>query len=111
MSVGFFDIPAPIFQWADNFLALRMSPSGRIVGWALVLSVLSMLLYARLSPQSRIEALSREIKSARLALVRHDGDFSTLSPDRVGAGTRGVVLSPLYLRPGLDEHRLRIPPA
>ena len=69
-----------ILQRMDAALAALLGPLARLVLWGAVCGVLSMLLYRWLSPQRRIEDLSRRSAEARSALSRYDGDLSGAWP-------------------------------
>lgn len=89
-----------------NEFVLLTAPLGQIAGIALlgaITGVASMLLYARLSPQSRIAELSTHASDARMALNRFDGDdlgqVLTLTRSAVRLSLRqvGLVLVPTIL--------------
>ena len=54
LSVGLFDLPAPLFAWLDGLLSGLAPPTLRLVLWGLVAAALSMGIYWLLSPQERI---------------------------------------------------------
>jgi hypothetical protein len=75
--VALFDLPAPILSFLDGLLQF-LPPLVRLILWGLVSGVLSMLLYAALSPQGRLTAIKQELQEARSELARSDESFDEL---------------------------------
>ncbi len=91
----------PLFAWSllstPLVAAIVVALLGALTGG------LSMLLYARISPQSRLHELSTQAGEARLALSRFDGgdirEVLTLTRHAVGVSLRqmGLILGPMLL--------------
>jgi hypothetical protein len=64
----------------DLWMAAWLPAFACVVVWALVSAVLSMLLYATLSPQHRILSLKAEQKTLRHTLLNYDGPFDSMMP-------------------------------
>ncbi|MFP4004120.1 MAG: hypothetical protein ACLFV8_10120 [Alphaproteobacteria bacterium] len=93
--MGLLDLPAPVFAWTDGVLSGTLPPLARLALWALLISALSMALYALLSPQAELKRLKTEMRAARRALHDHDGDFDgvkTLAARSVGLSLRHLRL-------------------
>lgn len=75
--MGLFDLPAPLIAFIDGFLVF-LPPAVRIALWGLVSGVLSMLLYAALSPQSKLSTVKAELQDARALLATADDSFDDL---------------------------------
>jgi len=75
--MGLFDLPSPLLDLLDGLLAF-LPPLFRIVLWGLVSGVLSMLLYAMLSPQGRLTSIKQELQEARALLAGADESFDEL---------------------------------
>tara|TARA_R110000868_G_scaffold166960_1_gene401226 strand:+ start:69394 stop:70137 length:744 start_codon:yes stop_codon:yes gene_type:complete len=72
--MGLLDWPAPAFDTFDSLMADAIGPFGRVLVWALICAVISMLLYKAMSPQTRIKAIKERLKEARLAMANDDGE-------------------------------------
>ena len=72
--MGILDWPAPAFGAFDTLMADALGPFGRVLIWALICAVISMLLYKWLSPQTRIKAIKERLKEARQAMAEDDGE-------------------------------------
>lgn len=72
--MGFFDWPAPAFDALDGLMRHAIGPFGRVLVWALLCAVISMLLYRLLSPQTRIKQIKAEVKTAQKAMADDDGE-------------------------------------
>lgn len=93
--MGLFDLPAPLFNLLDAAMATVLPATLRLILWALVAAVGTMLLYKALSPQKRIGEAKREAKAARRRLNDFDGDFADAGPlirDQLLAAFRHVGL-------------------
>ena len=91
-----------MLTWLDEALAAVLPAAGRLVLWGLVAAVLSMALYAALSPQQRLRRVRDEAVEARRALDRHEGSFEEARPlmARMFATSLkqlGLVLTPAVL--------------
>ena len=80
MTLGLFDLAAPLLSWLDQALASVVPAAGRLVLWGLVAAAFSMALYAALSPQQRLRRIREQAVAARRALDRHDGSFAEARP-------------------------------
>ena len=78
--MGVFDLPAPLFTWADQVMSAFASPTIRLVLWALVAAVLSMGLYWLFSPQGKLTDIKTRALAARRDLNAFDGDFEDAWP-------------------------------
>ncbi|SDL18893.1 hypothetical protein SAMN05661010_01004 [Modicisalibacter muralis] len=76
MSYGLLDLPAPLFDGIDAAFATVLPPTARLVVWALIGAVVSMLLYYFLTPQKRIGIAKQKAADARRRLNDFDGEFS-----------------------------------
>lgn len=79
MTMGFFDLPSPLFRWIDALMT-PLPLAGRLVVWALVASALSMWLYKVLSPQKKLVATEQAALAARQRLNAYDGEFDGAWP-------------------------------
>lgn len=78
--MGLFDLPAPLFDWADRLMSSFASPAFRLVLWGLVAAALSMGLYWLFSPQDRLTDVKIRATKARSDLNGFDGDFAEAWP-------------------------------
>ncbi|MES1925880.1 hypothetical protein [Salinisphaera sp. T31B1] len=78
--MGLFDLPAPLFDGVDRGMASVMPPTLRLIVWALLAAVGTMMLYKLFSPQARIGAAKRDARAARQRLNAFDGDFADAGP-------------------------------
>lgn len=78
--MGALDLPAPLFAWADNFVANILPPGGRLVIWAALAALASMELYRIVSPQKRLTRLKAAIQAAQRRLADYDGSFDGAGP-------------------------------
>lgn len=102
MTLGLFDLAGPVLSWLDQALAAIVPAAGRLVLWGLVAAVLSMALYAALSPQHRLRRVRDDAVDARRALDRFEGSFEEARPlmARMFATSMkqlGLVLAPAVL--------------
>lgn len=65
-----------VFGWLDAVAATALPQMVRLVLWASVSGVLSMLLYAISSPQRRLAELKSQTADLNRQLVAYDGDFN-----------------------------------
>jgi hypothetical protein len=92
--MALFDVAAPLFARVDGFAAIGLPSWLRLVLWAVVAAVGSMLLYRRLSPQERIRRGKDELRQAQRKLNSFDGELSGAWPlmrDMLGAAVRQVA--------------------
>lgn len=92
--MGLLDLPAPLFTWTDTVLSGSLGPLARLALWALLISALSMGIYALLSPQAELKQVKAELRAARRKLRDHDGDFRGVA----ALAARTVGLSFRHLR-------------
>lgn len=98
--MGIFDWPAPAFNWLDALMADQFGPLGRIIAWSVICAIVSMALYAVLSPQNRIKKVKADVAQSRKAMVEDDGeDFGEgmrLAKAQLGHSLKlvGVILIP-----------------
>lgn len=78
--IGLLDLPAIALGTLDGWLAPLLPAALRILLWGCIAGVIGMALYARFSPQSRLEALKQELSAAQRALAGYDGPLSGLWP-------------------------------
>lgn len=78
--MGVLDLPSPLFTGIDALLADALPPIGRLALWGAAAAVLSMEVYRRLSPQTRIAMLRSELRQAQRVLAAYDGDFGGARP-------------------------------
>ncbi len=100
--MGLFDIPAPLLTAVDNALDF-LPPLLRLLLWALVTGVLSMVAYWACSAQGKVATAKATALNARVALSSYEGhEFSELWPligESLSASGRHflVVLGPALL--------------
>lgn len=100
-SPGLFDLPGPAFSWLDSHLPL-LPDLVRILIWAALGSVVSMALYAVLSPQRRLVAIKERISRSQAVIAAYSGDFRGALPllkSQIGLSLRhvGLTLLPAVL--------------
>ncbi len=78
--MGLFNLLAPVYNAVDAAMALALPATARLVLWALIAAVGTVLLYRLLSPQKRIAVAKREAKAARARLNAFDGEFADAGP-------------------------------
>ena len=78
--MGIFDLPAPLFAWADQAMGSFASPTLRLIIWGLVAAGLSMGLYWLFSPQGKLTDVKLRAIAARRDLNAFDGDFAEAWP-------------------------------
>jgi len=102
MTLGLFDLAGPVLSWLDQALAAVVPAAGRLVLWGLVAAILSMALYAALSPQHRLRRVRDDAVEARRALDRFEGSFEEARPlmarmFSTSMKQLGLVLAPAVL--------------
>jgi hypothetical protein len=80
MSLGLFDLPAPLLQWIDDRLSPLVPAPVAIGIWALIGAVLCLELYRVVSPQRRIGEIKEQVKIAQEDLAKYDGEFEGAWP-------------------------------
>ena len=77
---GLFDLPAPLFEWLNNYLTGLVPVPVAIAVWAVFTGILSMEIYRLISPQQQIGRVKQEANAARDRLVRFDGEIEAAWP-------------------------------
>ncbi|MEZ5933410.1 MAG: hypothetical protein R3F54_15950 [Alphaproteobacteria bacterium] len=78
--MGLFDLPAPLFAWADQAMSGFAPPTLRLILWGLVAAALSMGLYWLFSPQGKLTHIKMSALAARQKLNAFDGEFAEAWP-------------------------------
>lgn len=78
--MGFFDLPAPIFDLIDGALAVVMPSVLRLIIWGGFAGWLTMIVYRLLSNQEKIGTLKVLQKKQQKHIAEFDGKFSELLP-------------------------------
>lgn len=79
MSLGLFDLPAPLLDTLDGALDRIGVPALlRVVTYAAATAWTGMALYRRLSDQRRLAEVGAKVALSQQALARHEGDFAML---------------------------------
>jgi hypothetical protein len=78
--VGLLDIPAPFLDLIDRTLLSVLPPFARLVVWAILAAVASILVYRLLSPQAKIAETKIAAAAARRRLNAHRGDLESAFP-------------------------------
>jgi len=78
--MGLFDLPAPLFTWADQMMGGFASPTLRLIVWGLIAAALSMGLYWLFSPQGKLSDIKIRALTARRDLNAFDGEFADAWP-------------------------------
>lgn len=78
--MGILDVASPLFEWLDQALAGLVPAVWRLVLWGAIAAIVSMALYALLSPQNRLRRVREEALAARRALDLHDGSLAAARP-------------------------------
>lgn len=78
--MGILDVATPLFEWLDQALAGLVPVFWRLVLWGAIAAIVSMSLYALLSPQRRLRRVREEAVEARRALDLHDGSLAAARP-------------------------------
>jgi hypothetical protein len=78
--MGVFDVPAPLFAWADSFMGQFAPPTVRLIIWGIIGAAVSMGLYWLISPQAKIKRNQARTLEARRALDAYEGDFTGAWP-------------------------------
>ncbi len=78
--MGLLDLPGLIYGAVDRTVAPVLPPVWRLVLWAMLGAVASMLLYKWLSPQGQIAAIKQRGVETRRQLFEHDDDLASAWP-------------------------------
>lgn len=78
--MGLLDLPAPFFDLVDRNLLWFLPPFARLIIWAVLAAVTSILVYRWLSPQAKIAETKAAAAAARRRLNAHRGDFESAMP-------------------------------
>ncbi len=78
--MGLLDLPAPFFDLIDRTLFGFLPPFARLVVWAVLAAVASILVYKWLSPQAKIAETKAAALAARRRLNAHEGDLESAMP-------------------------------
>jgi hypothetical protein len=78
--MGLLDFPAPFFDFVDGNLLSILPPLARLVVWAVLAAIASILVYRLLSPQARIAETKTAAAAARRRLNAHRGDLESALP-------------------------------
>ena len=100
--MGFFDFPAPLFDFVDGLLAMALPPVLRLAIWGALAGWLSMIVYRSFSDQEKIGALKALQKEQQKNMAEFDGEFSELLPLirhtlTLGFRQLGLALGPALL--------------
>lgn len=77
-DAGFFDLAAPLLGRIDVVLAIALPALARVLLYAVLAAWLGMWLYARLSPQRRLQALRRRLRASQQRMLDDDIAFGEL---------------------------------
>lgn len=80
MTLGLFDLPAPLLQWLDDRLTAFIPVPVAIAIWAVVGAVVCLEIYRIVSPQKRIGEIKQQAKAAQQKLSGYDGEFEGAWP-------------------------------
>ena len=75
---GVFDLPAPVFDALDRLLSVALPDLARVLFYAMLAAYLSMWMYARISPQRRLHAVRRLLRSAQRRMLTDDLEFGEM---------------------------------
>lgn len=99
--MGALDLPAPLFQLLDGGMAF-LPATLRLVLWSVVGGVLSMVLYALISPQKKISSVKADLRESQKLLAESDesfGELMTVAKRTLGLSFQhlGLVFGPALL--------------
>jgi len=80
MTLGLFDLPAPLLQWIDDRAGNVLPAPVSIAAWAVLAGVVCLELYRVTSPQKRISRIKQEAKAAQQELASYDGEMEGAWP-------------------------------
>ncbi len=78
--MGLFDLPASLFAALDQFMAMGLPATIRLVIWGAIGGAVTMGLYRLLSPQAKIGRAKQAAQVARRRLYEFDGDLADAGP-------------------------------
>ncbi|EPC00332.1 hypothetical protein L861_07490 [Litchfieldella anticariensis FP35 = DSM 16096] len=78
--MGLLDLPAPLFAWLDQIMAMGLPGAIRLMVWAAIGGAVTLLLYRLLSPQAKIGRAKRAAREARQRLNEFDGELTDAGP-------------------------------
>jgi len=80
MTLGLFDLPAPLLQWIDDRVSSVFPAPVSIAAWAVLAGIVCLELYRVTSPQKRIGRIKQEAKAAQQELSSYDGEMEGAWP-------------------------------
>lgn len=78
--MGVLDLPAPLFASLDQFMAIGLLATLRLIIWGVIGGVVTMGLYRLFSPQAKIGHVKRAARAARRRLYEFDGELADAGP-------------------------------
>ncbi|WP_316976687.1 hypothetical protein [Shumkonia mesophila] len=72
--MGLFNLPGPLYDLVDRAVFAAAPAPWRLVFWAVVAAVSSLLIYKWLSPQAKIAATKERVAELRRRMLDHDGE-------------------------------------
>jgi hypothetical protein len=95
VNLGLLDLPAPLYAALDRALANALPPLARLLVWAALGGVVSVLVYRALSPQPRIAQAKARAHALRAQMEAYEGELARAMPlvrAQLGASLRHVAL-------------------
>ena len=80
MTLGLFDLPAPLLQWVDERVSNILPAPISVAMWAVLGGIVCLELYRVVSPQKRIREIKRQAKAAQQQLAGYDGEMEGAWP-------------------------------
>jgi hypothetical protein len=80
MTLGLFDLPAPLLQWVDERVTSVVPAALSIAMWAVLGGIVCLELYRIVSPQERIGRIKGDAKTAQQRLSAYDGEMEGAWP-------------------------------
>jgi hypothetical protein len=80
MTLGLFDLPAPLLQWVDERITSVIPAPLAISLWAVIGGIVCLELYRVISPQERITRIKQDAKAAQQELAAYDGEMEGAWP-------------------------------
>ncbi|MDF0751132.1 hypothetical protein NLU14_12945 [Marinobacter sp. 71-i] len=78
--MGILELPAPLFASLDQFMAVGILATVRLIIWGSIGAVVTMGLYKLFSPQAKIGHAKRAAQAARRRLYEFDGELADAGP-------------------------------
>lgn len=78
--MGLLDLPAPLFTSLDQFMAMGLPATIRLIIWGAIGGAVTTGLYRLLSPQAKIGRAKRAAQDARRRLNEFDGELADAGP-------------------------------